>query len=297
MKTRGTLVGAIVGLLLLALASAPVTAMTPVFANPAFQATWARTDLPVAVGQVDRTWMWGSLPYTPALHEAYADAPGGVRTVQYFDKTRMEDNSYRDSAPWDVTNGLLAEELISGRMQFGDNAFRQFPPAVVNVAGDADDPNGPTYASFNHLMGYQPIPSGWAITQTVDRAGQVGADPALGAYGVTAAYNVNVPGINHTVASVFWDFMNSSGPISIDDQLVNGRLFPDPFYATGYPLTEAYWTHVLVAGTPRLVLVQVFERRVLTYTPDNPEGWQVEAGNVGQHYYAWRYGQLGNPGP
>jgi len=39
--------------------------------------------------------------------------------------------------------------------------------------------------------------------------------------------------------------------------------------------------------------VQVFERRVLTYTPSNPSGWQVEAGNVGQHYYAWRYVQLG----
>src|SRR5207302_953615 len=28
----------------------------------------------------------------------------------------------------------------------------------------------------------------------------------------------------------------------------------------------------------------------LTYTPDNPAGWQVEAGNVGLHYYEWRYG-------
>ena len=36
--------------------------------------------------------------------------------------------------------------------------------------------------------------------------------------------------------------------------------------------------------------MQCFERRCLTYTPDNPDGWQVEAGNVGQHYYAWRYG-------
>jgi hypothetical protein len=42
-----------------------------------------------------------------------------------------------------------------------------------------------------------------------------------------------------------------------------------------------------------VVLVQVFERRVLTYTPSNPDGWKVEAGNVGQHYYTWRYQQLG----
>jgi hypothetical protein len=41
--------------------------------------------------------------------------------------------------------------------------------------------------------------------------------------------------------------------------------------------------------------VQAFERRVLTYNPDNSDGWKVEAGNVGQHYYQWRYGQLGKP--
>jgi len=31
-------------------------------------------------------------------------------------------------------------------------------------------------------------------------------------------------------------------------------------------------------------------QRVLTYTPSNPAGWQVEMGNVGRHYYTWRYG-------
>src|SRR5690606_4359159 len=25
------------------------------------------------------------------------------------------------------------------------------------------------------------------------------------------------------------------------------------------------------------------------YTPSNDPAWQVEAGNVGQHYYRWRY--------
>jgi hypothetical protein len=37
------------------------------------------------------------------------------------------------------------------------------------------------------------------------------------------------------------------------------------------------------------VMVQVFERRVLTYTADNPPAFQVEMGNIGQHYYQWRY--------
>jgi hypothetical protein len=28
---------------------------------------------------------------------------------------------------------------------------------------------------------------------------------------------------------------------------------------------------------------------VLTYTPSNPAAFRVEMGNVGQHYFRWRY--------
>ncbi len=62
-------------------------------------------------------------------------------------------------------------------------------------------------------------------------------------------------------------------------------------YATGFPITEAYWTYAKVDGAIRDVLFQCFQRRCLTYTPSNDPGWQVEAGNVGQHYYRWRYGE------
>jgi hypothetical protein len=34
---------------------------------------------------------------------------------------------------------------------------------------------------------------------------------------------------------------------------------------------------------------------VLTYTPGNPPGFAVEFGNIGQHYYLWRYGKPINP--
>jgi hypothetical protein len=69
-------------------------------------------------------------------------------------------------------------------------------------------------------------------------------------------------------------------------------MFLDPYYATGFPLTEPYWASVNLKGEPTDVLVQCFERRCLTWTPTNPAGWEVEAGNVGQHYYFWRYGEL-----
>jgi hypothetical protein len=36
-----------------------------------------------------------------------------------------------------------------------------------------------------------------------------------------------------------------------------------------------------VGGVTKPVLVQLFERRVLTYTPGNPAGFEVEMGNVG----------------
>jgi DNA-binding beta-propeller fold protein YncE len=43
--------------------------------------------------------------------------------------------------------------------------------------------------------------------------------------------------------------------------------------------------------------MQCFERRCLTYTPGNPPGFVTEAGNVGLHYYAWRYQSQGTPTP
>ena len=73
-------------------------------------------------------------------------------------------------------------------------------------------------------------------------------------------------------------------------QTVSARLFDPPYFVVGLPITEAYWVTAMVGGKSKTVLVQAFERRVLTYTPDNPEGFRVEMGNVGLHYLAWRYG-------
>jgi hypothetical protein len=64
----------------------------------------------------------------------------------------------------------------------------------------------------------------------------------------------------------------------------------DWLFSVGLPLTEPYWTRAKVAGVEREVLVQAFERRILTYTPANPAAFQVEMGNVGLHYFTWRYG-------
>jgi hypothetical protein len=205
---RRALVVVLVLVLLLALLPAladPARATSGGMSAAIFR-TWARTDRPVAEGQANRTWMWGPAPFTNVLFEDYDEGSlGGFRVVQYFDKTRMEvtDTEADPVNPWYVTNGLLAKELITGQMQIGHSRFWPGPPAVVNVAGDLDDPSGPTYATFNVLMRHQPLPLGWTIIQTVDRAGNVDADQGLARYGVTAA--AFVPETNHTIASVFWE--------------------------------------------------------------------------------------------
>ena len=264
----------------------------------AFDRVWERTDLPVASGAQARTWMWGPDPISKVMFEPYVEAPNGFRTVLYQEKSRMEitDPNADSNSIWYVTNGLATVELMTGNLQLGNNTFEQHEPAQINVAGDGDDPNGPTYATFAGLRSlppHGPVPTSGSelaggptiITATVDRAGTVGDDPSLASEGVTAAHFV--PETQHFVASVFWDFMNSSGTVWQNGQFVNAPLFDNAFFATGFPVTEAYWARVRVGGNERTVLVQAFERRVLTYTPGNPEGFLVEAGNVGAHYYSW----------
>lgn len=241
--------------------------------------------------------MWGDEATSGLLVEPYADAPGGERVVQYFDKSRMEINnpSADPDDEWYVTNGLLARDLVLGQVQTGDDSFDSFDPPEINVAGDFDDPDGPTYRTFNELLDDDPVPEGSTITRTVDRAGEVGSDESLERFGVAASHIE--PATGHSVASVFWDFMNSTGQTYQDGSFTNARLFQSPYYATGYPLTEPYWADVRVGGEAQTVLIQVFERRVLTYTPDNPDGWKVESGNVGLHYQHWYYEALDGTTP
>ena len=262
----------------------------------AFQSTWTRTDALVASGNIKRSWFWGPQANW-TTRELYVDDPTGTQTrlVQYFDKSRMEVNNPNGdkSNPFYVTNGLLTVELISGRMQIGNNTFEDRQPAQVNVAGDFDDPNAPTYASFvGHANAGSDHPDpnkmGQAATTTLARNGTIGNDPS----------KANIPGVNiayyddvthHNVPKAMWDFLNLQGPVTLNGQVVNQPLSSPWFYATGRPISDAYWAVVKIAGKPTATLIQAYERRVLTYTPTNPAGFQVEMGNIGAHYRDWRY--------
>lgn len=293
---RSFLVLSLLALLLVQTVSLP-GADAESFGVYAFQRIWSRADRPVVDGKVRRALVWGSEPFTGLMLEPYADgfANGtpGSRRVQYFDKGRMEvtDSRGDPGATGYVSEGLLARELITGKVQLGDKSFRDDGPAQMNVAGDAGDDLGPTYAALSPLMANKPIPLGWSITQVVDGAGHLTGDQTLAAYGVTA--QTLVAQTNHTVASVFWSYLTSSGTVYEGGRFTDGALFNNAFFATGYPLTEPYWTQVTLGGKPTRVLIQVFERRVLTYTPANGDGFKVESNNVGRDYYQWRYGPTG----
>lgn len=268
------------------------------FANTSFEDRWERTDRPVIEDEIDRTWMWGPGPNTDTVLEPYLESPDGVRQVQYFDKSRMEinDPTVDPGDLWQVTNGLLVVEMVEGKIQTGDTQFDHSPdPANIPVAGDLNVVPGLTYAKINELdlrlIGGRA--EGTLINEAV-REDDIVVDEQYDQYGVTAMHQVELEGINNTVASPFWGFMNEEGLVYQDGQYFEDSLFLNPFYATGYPITEAYWSTVMVEGDPTDVLWQCFERRCLTYTPDNEPGWQVESGNVGLHYYLWRYGEDGH---
>lgn len=280
-------------LLLIVVISLPLSAFATQPANNAFFRTWERTERPVSDRAANRTWMWGPVAVTGAITEPYLEAPGGYREVQYFDKTRMEiNNPLADpDSLWYVTNGLLAKELITGRVQVGNLSHVDTEPSRSQIAGDRH-PASPTYLTLSHLLDEPARPVGEVIIEqlTIDDGDyQVEEVPELGAYDVEAGYHVAETG--KTIAEPFWDFMNSSGPVHQDGINVLGRLFEDPVFATGFPITGAYWVNVPVGGEWRDVLLQCFERRCLTYTPGNPNGWEVEAGNIGRHYHQFRYGQ------
>ena len=264
------------------------------FATPEMQRTWEYTDKPVADGQAVRSWIWGPDAFTPGITEDYvegslADGTTGKRLVQYQEKSRMEitNPSADKNSIWYVTNGLLATELTSGRMQVGDNSFVQRTPAIVNVAGDANDPNGITYQTMGTVIGRPAQAEGTTLNQRLSRTGAVTTDTALDGQSIQVGFVDTVT--QHGIAQPFWDFMNSSGVVYQNEQFIQSKLFENPFFATGRPITEAYWQDALVGGTSKLVLTQCFERRCLTYTPTNALEWRVEMGNIGLHYHTWRY--------
>jgi hypothetical protein len=184
--------------------------------------------------------------------------------------------------------------LIGGEVQEGDTRFRRHRPATVAVVGDAGAPGAVTYADLAAVASWQgttraPDRTGQVLTERFMAGRPVADEPDLAGYGVTAgAYEA---ALGHNIAAPFWDAFAAVGPVSEpgSDRLSDGSVL-DWRADVGLPLMEPVWVRATVDGAPQDVLLQCFERRCLTYTPANEPDWRVEMGNVGRHYFDWRYG-------
>lgn|GEM_PF-1461873 len=249
--------------------AAPSGAAPEGFAHPAIKAKWEQDEQGAASGQ--RSWMWGPGPFY-TNYEPFMGLPQGNHLVQYFDKGRLEvnDPAGDPKSPWFVTSGLLVREMVAGKAQVGDRQTLDLGPAEVPVLGNISQ--DPTYAHFSRPPHSE---------RSSDATGSIvgcwftpgGRKPVLDPDLTLARYE---QATGHNWAKQFWSFANGA---------LGGRWLQ----ILGYPITEPCAVETNIAGKSQYVLMQLFERRVLTYNPANPAASQVEMGNVGRHYYNWRY--------
>jgi hypothetical protein len=259
----------VVAITLLTLPGTPIMADSPAFANPAFQQQWQQ-------GEALAPNFWG-LAITGAVTEQYLySGTNKTRTVQYFDKGRMELYGGVTNTPnVQVTNGLLATEMIKGQVQIADDQFQPMPPPAIPIAGDPNNP-GPTYATLattpagQGMLANAPNLGGKRISAGLGPNGETGGS-TLPANSGTLLTIYDTP-TQHNVTQAFAAYRLKAGLATI-----------------GYAISEPFAANVKVAGTQRQVIIQAFERRVLTYTDANPDAFKVEMGNIGQHYAKWRY--------
>jgi hypothetical protein len=175
------------------------------------------------------------------------------RTVQYFEKGRMEDFRGDFTDPnWQFMYGLLVDELKAVR-------------ATVPVGGDVSTVNYGTIADRSADGQRVPVPSGFVAGQPLPLADG----------SVFIPFTANLaPAPGHTVPPQFWQY------ISKPDLFPGGWL-----HDVGLPITEPI-SAVVTKGpqTGRTIMVQAFQRTILTYDALNPPEWQVERANVGSDY-------------
>ena len=192
----------------------------------------------------------------------------GQRLVQYFDKGRMELTQGGQGTI--VTSGLLVHELITGQLQLGDTQFQALAPATVPIAGDRTTAF-PLYRDLGSGAAASTMtPAGTPVTLLLTPQGGSAIPRPRDEQTVVSLIDTQT---GHGLPKGFADFRSRVGLQNV-----------------GLALTDPFWADVQIAGTTQRILIQAYERRVLTYNPANPAQFQVEFGNVGQQYYLWRYG-------
>lgn len=263
---------------IVSLLSVTVVQAADEFASPAFAQRWRSDEQivpnfwgPLATahsGQYEQYLVTGTCPRTIPCRVAPVEPTADHRLVQYFDKGRMELTIVSAGGPT-VTAGLLVQEMITGRVQVGETQFVDQPAAAIPVAGDADN-SFPLYRDLGSGSATAAIASVGAPVQLLLTPTGAGMMTAFTADPQTIGSERDDQ-TGHTLPRAFADFRARVGLETV-----------------GLAVTEPFWATVKVAGQSRQILIQAFERRVLTYNPANPAAFRVEFGNVGQQYYAWR---------
>lgn len=187
----------------------------------------------------------------------------GGRPAQYFEKARLED--WRDAFPstpaYQFQYGLLVDEM---------KAVRSLAP----VGGDASSVTYSTIQDESTESRRRQPPAGASGNVTAMSDGSV--------FIPFSADLSNAPG--HNVPAYFWEYMNRSD------------LFPGGWlHDIGLPITEAVSALVdkgVIIGdqitrvTNRPIIIQAFQRTILTFDAANPAGYLVERANTGTDFWS-----------
>jgi hypothetical protein len=189
-------------------------------------------------------------PLTPLL------VKDGI-ALQYFEKGRLEDHSKETSNPdWQIQYGLLVDELHNAK-------------ANLPIGGDT---SSLTYAGLHDIA---------------DPARRVQPPPGYKGYGVyTVApdgttfvpFTADLRGApGHMILGGFWNFINRA-------DLFSGGWFHDLGLPISDPIPATVTKNFPGGPAKRNIMVQAFQRAILTYDPANPADWQIERANVGTDY-------------
>lgn len=173
-------------------------------------------------------------------------------------------------APPSRCNGFVCQYFDKGVLERqGQTAYR-YAPLVTQLRSSnsalpvGGDHSTVTYRTLRDLSARRvPPPSGFqGGTASVDGGTFVPTSPRLAAS----------PG--YVVPAFFWTYMTT------------GRNAPDGWLNdVGVPLTSAISARVTKRGVgQRTIILQAFEKAILTYDPQNPAAWRVERSNVGLDY-------------
>lgn len=176
---------------------------------------------------------------------------GGLTSVvgfsaQYFEKGRIEDHRSETANPaWVFLYGRLVPEMMERN-----------PTGAVS----GTDKLYSDLRTLNDPRTRWAVPNGYrpGTTLMTKEGVFIPYDPQLRA----------VPG--YKVPDFLWRYINQTA------------LFPGGWlHDIGLPITEAFPATAVKNGERRDLIMQAFERTVLTYDPDNPPQWQIERANIG----------------